>query len=516
MLTFGRRLLLTSFAAIVASSIAHAQSLKDFEKRVTEFTLLNGLHFIVVERHDAPVVAFNSLANVGAVDDPGGKTGLAHMFEHMAFKGTPEIGSTNWPEEKKAMQALEETYDQLQQERDKGVRADPKKVEQLQGQVEERIKRANEFVVPNLYTRIIEESGGAGLNAQTGSDTTSFYYKLPSNRLELWFLLESQRFYDPVFREFYTERSVVREERRMSTESNPQGLLQEAFSAAAFQAHPYHHSPIGWASDIESLRLQDALNFYKQFYVPSNLSLCLVGDVDPKQARQLAEKYFGVIPSGPTPAPVHTLEPIQSGERRVNVISPAQPIEIIGYKRPSEYSTDDTVLEVLADVLSSGRTGLIYKDLVRDKRLALAAGADSTYPGGKYPNLFLLYVVPNRGKSLDDCEKPLFQILENMKSTKVDDATLQRVKTKLRAALINKLDGNAELAAELNLYYTTYGDWRKLFTELDELDRVTADDLMLAAKKYFVNETRTVARLIPGPGPERQPGAEATAQGESK
>jgi predicted Zn-dependent peptidase len=202
------------------------------------------------------------------------------------------------------------------------------------------------------------------------------------------------------------------------------------------------------------------------------------------------------------------VEPIQTGERRVSVISPAQPIELIGYKRPDELSADDTVLSVIANVLSSGRTGWIYKELVRDEQLALAAGADSTYPSGKYPNLFLLYIVPNRGRSLEECEKPLFQILERLKAQPVDAVTLKRVKTKLRADLIGRLDSDSELAAEMNAYYTAYGDWKKLFTELDEIDKVTSEDVMRVAKKYFSPETRTVARLLPGPGPQRQPGAE--------
>jgi predicted Zn-dependent peptidase len=480
--------------------LAPAQSLQDFEKKVTEFTLSNGLHFIIVERHDAPVVAFNSYADVGAVDDPGGKTGLAHMFEHMAFKGTAAIGSRNWPLEKEAMETIEKAYDALQNERNKGLHADKAKVKQLAARLQQTIEDADKYVVPNLYTRVIEENGGTGLNAQTSNDSTVFFYKLPSNRIELWFLLESQRFYAPVFREFYKERSVVREERRMSTESNPQGLLVEAFTASAFEAHPYHNPPVGWATDIENLRVGDALEFFKKYYVPSNLSVTIVGDIDPKEARRLAEKYFGVIPAGNNPPPVHTTEPIQSGERRVGVESTSQPIEIIGYKRPDQLSNDDTVLEVLAQILSSGRTGLIYKELVTDKKLALEAGADSSFPASKYPHLFLLYIVPNQDKSLDDCEKPLFDILERLKTQKVDDAALQRVKTKLRADLISKLDGNAELASQLNAYYEAYGDWRKLFTELDDIDKVTADDVMRAAKKYLIPETRTVARLTPARG----------------
>jgi predicted Zn-dependent peptidase len=211
----------------------------------------------------------------------------------------------------------------------------------------------------------------------------------------------------------------------------------------------------------------------------------------------LAEKYFGMIPAGPAPPPVHTVEPVQHGQRDISIVGQAQPMEVIGYKRPDEKSPDDAALEVAAHVLSSGRTGLIFKDLVEQKRVALEAGADPAFPGSKYPNLFLLFIVPNQDKTLADCEKPLFEVINRLKTEKVDAATLQRVKTKLRAELIGKLDGNAELASELNAYQTAYGDWRRLFTELDQIEKVSADDVQRAAARYFTPETMTIARLIP-------------------
>lgn len=494
-----KRTVFTALAAVFFSLSLWPQSLQDFEKKVTEFTLKNGMHFIVVERHEAPVLAFNTYVNVGSVDDPSGSTGLAHMFEHMAFKGTEQIGTTNWPAEKQAMQRTEEDYDALQQELNKGLHADPQKVKRLQALVKADIDKADKYVIPNLYPQIIETNGGVGLNAETGLDATQYFYQFPSNRTELWFLLESERFYAPVFREFYKERSVVREERRMRVESEPQGKLQESFLAAAFEAHPYHHSPGGWASDIESLRLDDAIRFYKTFYVPQNINIAIVGDIDPKRARALAEKYFGIIPPGPNPPLVHTVEPPQDGERRVEIDTEAQPIELIGYKRPDQLSPDDPVFDVISEILSGGRTGTIYKELVRDKKLALAAGAAPSFPSGKYPNMFILYIAPNMGKSLEECEKALYGVVDQLKRQKVDDETLKRVKTKLRASLIRKLDSNPGLAAELNFYYVAYGDWKKLFTSIDEYDKITADDVMRVAKQYFVPQTRTVGQLVPSP-----------------
>jgi predicted Zn-dependent peptidase len=478
---------------LLAPLIAGAQDLKEFEKRVTEFTLPNGLHFIVLERHAAPVVSFHTYVNAGSVDDPEGKTGLAHMFEHMAFKGTENIGTKDWAEEKKTLAAIEDVYDRLDQERRKGPRGDVKKVEALEAEVKEGIEKADAFVVPNLYPTIIEENGGVGLNAGTSHDSTEYFYNLPANRIELWFLLESQRFLRPVFREFYKERDVVAEERRMRVESNPQGRLFETLMSSAFEAHPYRRPPAGWSSDIQSLRVRDAEQFYKTYYVPGNITIGIVGDIVPKQARELAEKYFGRLPLGPLPPRIHTVEPPQDGPRQAEVESPAQPLEVIAYKRPDQYDPDDPVFDVISGILAGGRTGILYKEMVRDKQISLAAGADPSAPGSKYPNVFLFYAVPALGHTVRENDKMLGELIERFKNQKVDAESLARVKVKTRAGLIRRLDSNADLAQMLTEYYVAYGDWRKLFTSIDDIDKVTADDVQRVARKYFVTNTRTLA-----------------------
>jgi predicted Zn-dependent peptidase len=487
---------LRRFALFLLPLLAAAQNLHEFEKKVTEFTLANGLHFIVVERHEAPVVSFHTYVNAGSVDDPSGETGIAHMFEHMAFKGTESIGSRNWPEEKQAIAEVDAVYDRLEAERNKGPRADPKKIAALEAEWKEARRKAGSYVVPNLYPRIIEENGGAGLNAQTGVDATEYYYSLPSNRIELWFLLESERFIQPVFREFYKERDVVMEEYRMRVESEPQGKLLQSFLATAFAAHPYRNMSSGWPSDISHLRRADAVRFFQEYYVPGNITMAIVGDVNPAEARRLAEKYFGPMPARPLPPLLHTTEPPQAGPKLAEVESPSQPLAFIGYKRPDQYSPDDPVFDIVSGILSSGRTGLLYKELVRDKQIALAAEAEDTFPGGKYPNLFVFFLAPAMGHTTAENEKAFYDLLERFKSGKVDAVTLARVKTKTRASLIRRLASNPGLASLLTAYYATYGDWRKLFTSLDDLDKVTADDVQRVARKYFVPERRTVAYLV--------------------
>ncbi|HEY2018127.1 MAG TPA: pitrilysin family protein, partial [Bryobacteraceae bacterium] len=278
---------------LLAPVILPGQNLKEFEKKVTEFTLPNGLHFIVAERHEAPVVSFHTYVNAGSVDDPSGATGLAHMFEHMAFKGTETIGTRDWPAEKKALDEIEEAYDRVDAERNKGPKADSNRIATLELQLKMAIDKAQRYVEPNEYTRIIEENGGVGLNAGTELDATEYFYSLPSNRIELWFLMESQRFLHPVFREFYKERDVVMEEYRMRVESSPDGKLLQDFAATAFMAHPYRNPPGGWPSDIASLRRSEAKQFFDVYYVPGNITIGIVGDVNPADAKRMAERYFG-------------------------------------------------------------------------------------------------------------------------------------------------------------------------------------------------------------------------------
>jgi predicted Zn-dependent peptidase len=473
-----------------------AQSLQDFEKKVTEFTLPNGLHFIALERHEAPVISFHTYVNAGSVDDPGGKTGLAHMFEHMAFKGTDTIGTTNYAEEKKAMDAIEAVYDRMDTERNLGIRADPKKTEALQAELRAAIDKAESYVDTNAFVRIIEASGGVGLNAGTGMDSTSYFYSLPSNKVELWFLLESQRFREPVYREFYKERDVVREERRMRIESSPQGKLMEVLLAMSFMAHPYRNLPGGWAEDIENLRVRDAEQFFRTYYVPSNITIGIAGDLQPAEIKRLAEKYFGVLPKAPPRPELHTVEPRQEGERRAVVASPAQPLLMIGYKRPDQLHQDDPVFDVVSAILSSGRTGLMYRELVRDKRISMAAVAQASFPGTEYPNAFLLFAVPAVGHTVEENEKACYEVLDRLRAEQVDAATLDRVKTKIRAGVTRGLDSNSGLAEQLTYYHANYGDWRKLFTAIQDINKVTAEDVQRVARQYLTPETRTVVWTV--------------------
>ena len=498
------------FAVVLLSpALVSAQNLKEFEKRVTEFSLPNGLHFIVAERHEAPVVSFHTYVNAGSVDDPFGQTGIAHMFEHMAFKGTDTIGTTNFPEERKAIEGIETAYDRLEAEENKGPKADQDRIRALSEQLQAGIDKAQSYVVPNEYPRIVEENGGVGLNAETSYDATQYFYSLPSNRLELWFLLESQRFLHPVFREFYKERDVVQEENRMRVESNAQGKLMQSFLATAFEAHPYRNPAGGWPSDVARLRVADARAFFDRYYVPANIVMAIVGDVKPAEVRRLADQYFGPLPRRPLPRLLHTEEPPQPGPKIAVVDSPSQPVLMVGYKRPDQNDKDDPVFDIISEILSGGRTGLLYQNLVRDKKLALEVETADTFPDGRYPNLFLFFVTPALGHTVEENQRALGELLGAFKARKIDARTLDRVKIKARASVIRRLDNNEGLASLLTANYAAYGDWRKLFTSLGDLDKVTAEDVQRVAQQYLVTPSETSAYTVLTNPPARGGAVEA-------
>jgi predicted Zn-dependent peptidase len=479
-------------ALLLAATLLHAQDLKQIEKKVTEFELPNGMHFIVFERHDAPVIAFNAYVNAGSANDPIGKSSMAHMFEHMIGKGIRSVGSKNWPEEQKALQKVEQVYDKVEAAEKSGSK---EQVTQLKAELKDAIETANSYVDPNAYVRTIEEEGGAGFNASTGLDATQYFYSLPSNKAELWFLLSSEFFKHPVFREFYKERDVIQEERRMRVESDPQGKLFEKLLATAFTKHPYRYL-IGPASEIDGLRAKDARAFFEKYYVPGDVTVALVGDIDPARAKALAQKYFGDIPKGSVPPPIAEVEPPQEKERRASLTLDTQPVLLIAYKRPDQNDKADPVLDVISGILSSGRTGMLYKDLVRDRKIALAAQAVATVPSGKYPNLFVFFGLPNAGHTTQELEQGIYSNLEKLKNEKVDEETLQRVKTKIRAGQIRQLDSNSGLAAQLPYYEVNYGDWRYMFKGLDDIEKVTAEDVQRVARQIFVPEHRTVVYSV--------------------
>lgn len=473
-----------------------AQSLSEFEKKVTEFTLDNGLHFIVIERHEAPVASFYTHVNVGGVDEPVGNTGLAHIFEHMAFKGNDYIGTTNWEEEKQIIEEMDLLYREWLHEMYKPA-PDSALLAQKWAKFEDLQEQSKKYVVNNEFSQIIQNNGGTGLNASTGADFTNYFYSLPSNRIELWFSLESGRFTTPTFREFYVEKEVVREERRMRTDSSPIGRLVEEFLAVAYTAHPYGRPVVGWNSDITSTTIKDARAFYETFYIPDNITFGIAGDVDPKKIRQLAEEYFGSLPGkGKTAPPVTTIEPEQRGERRFIIEGDSQPIMLIGYHAVSETHPDFEALNLLGSIISDGRTSVLYKKLVEEEKLALQVGAFNGFPGTRYPSLFVTLAVPNQNVAPEELEERIYEEIEIVKEGSITRQELDRARTQIRAGIIRGLANNMGLASGFASTHATTGDWRNVFNQIERYNAVTLDDLQRVAKKYLIKSSRTVGYTV--------------------
>jgi len=496
-----------SFAVVLLlAAVAAAQDVASFEKRTTVKKLDNGLTVVICERPEAPVFSFFTHVDAGSVQDPLGQTGLAHMFEHMAFKGTDKIGTKDYAAEKVALEKVEQTYAAYIAARDKPVGRDEKKLKDLEKAWRDAVAEADKYVKPNEFPQIVEINGGEDLNANTSDDETNYFYSFPENRLELWAYLESERFLHPVMREFYKERNVVIEERRMRVDSNPIGRLLEQFTTAAFQAHEYHRPTIGWMSDLNSFSATDAKKFFDEYYIPSNMVVTVVGDVKASETMPIIEKYFGRIPSRPQPDERTTTEPPQNAERRVVLQDMSQPLYLEGYHRPDYRSPDDAVYDAIADLMSSGRTSRLYRALVRDKKIAADSAGFTGLPGNKYPHLFAFYAFPLPGHKPEEMADAIHVEIEKLKNEDISDEELKMIKTRAKANLIRSLGSNEGLANNLALYQARYDDWRELFRSVDRIDKVTKADIRRVANQTFVPTNRTVGII------ETKPAAPAANQ----
>ena len=486
-----------SFLALTLAGIAfagaQAQDLKSFEQKTTTKVLANGLTLIVCERPEAPVFSYSTFIDAGDVNDPSGESGLAHMFEHLAFKGTSQIGTTDYADEKVTLAKVEAANDAYRAEYLKAVGRDPQKLAELKKAFKEAEAEAHKFVIPNQFTDIAERNGAEGLNAQTGLDETMFFWSMPENRLELWAWLESSRLADTVPREFYKERDVVIEERRMRTDSSPEGRLFEQFVATAYVAHNYGRSNIGWPSEVSKINATEAMEFHKKYYVGANIVVAVVGDVKASDALPVLEKYFSRIPAGPKPEEMTTVEPKQFAEKTVAIREATQPIYIEGYHRPDYRDPDDAVYDAISDIMSNGRVSRLYRSLVRDQQIAAEAEGVSPYPGGKYPGLFVFFAVPLPGHTPVEMRDAIHKEIDKLKTADVSGEELAMYKTRTRADLLRGLADNQGLANNLAEYQTRYGDWRELFLQLDRVDKVTKADIRRVANHVFVDSNRTSA-----------------------
>ncbi|XWK90931.1 MAG: pitrilysin family protein [Phormidium sp.] len=463
-------------------------------QRITEFKLDNGMKFIVLERNQAPVVSFLTYADVGGANEPEGKTGVAHFLEHLAFKGTTRIGTKDYQAEKPILDKLDSLWQQIQSAKATGK---SEEVTKLEAEFQKVEAQAAELVKQNELGQIVEQSGGVGLNATTSTDATRYFYSFPSNKLELWMSLESERFLDPVFREFFKEKEVILEERRMRVENSPVGMMIEAFIDKAYKVHPYRRPVIGYDRDLRNLTREDVQQFFDTHYVPGNLTLAVVGDVKAAEVKRLAEIYFGRYPAKPVPKDALPAEPKQTETREVTLRLPTQPWYLEGYHQPAINHPDYVVYQLIGSLLSEGRTSRLYKSLVEQQRIALTAQGFSGFPGDKYPSMMLFYALTAPGHSVDEVAKALQAEISKLKTDPVSAMELERVKTQARAGLLRSLDSNSGMASLLVEYEVKTGSWENLFKELEAIQAVTPADIQRVANATFVRENRTIGRLLP-------------------
>ena len=453
---------------------------------VESFTLSNGIRVVTFKRNQAPVFSAQIWVKVGGVNEVPGTTGIAHLLEHMAFKGSKTIGTKDYRREAELLARQDKLIDQVESG------TDPKT---LVPQFEEIKKELESLWLSNEYATVYQKSGAVGMNAATSKDYTYYEVALPSTAFELWCWMESDKLLNPVFRQFYKEREVVMEERRMRTDDSPEGKLYETMLYTAFTMHPNRLPVIGWASDIQQLRTRDIQKLYKEYYRPDNIVIGLVGNLDVEKIKPQLEKYFGRLPKRETPIPrVRVVEAAQETERKAIVHFDAEPQFVLAFNKPVYPDKDDLQFAVLHSLLSDGRSSILNKELVQQKQIATGIST-SEAPGELYPSLFYVFGSPARGVSNERMLKEVQDILDRFKTKDVSDEDLEAAKKRVRVDLLNTLSSNDGLVETLAHAELLWGDWQVLFTMYDTILGTTKEDIKRLAQKYFRTENRTVVFL---------------------
>ncbi len=486
--------LLIGLCAVFSFTSAFGFDFSELEKAVSETTLDNGLKVIVMERHDAPVVSCVTFANVGGANDPNNLTGIAHMLEHMAFKGTTTIGTTDIDAELAAMAVEDSLVALIRTERLKGRLADQARLEALEAEFEVAKEAARAFIKTNAWDGLLEEEGAVGINAGTGKDNTTYIMSLPSNKVELWMYMESERFKNLVLRSMYQEKQVVAEERRQQFDNSPIMRTLGMLQAIAFEAHPYGIPVVGHMSDIQNFTRASVRAYFEENYVPSNMIVSIVGDVKAKDVLKMAEKYFGRLEAKPKPDPIATVEPEQSGERFATLEDPSQPLLVSGYHIPSNTDPDWPAVTTMMNYLGDGRTSPLYENLVKEKKIASVVGAQ-WWPGSAYPCLCMIYAMPAPESTNDACHEQILAEIERLKTEPLPVEAIDKIKAQAKAGFINGLRSNLGLANQLASFQNYWGDWREAFKELDRINAVTPEEVQRVANKYLVATNRTVVHL---------------------
>ncbi|MGD2120973.1 MAG: pitrilysin family protein [Gemmatimonadota bacterium] len=461
---------------------------------VYEHTLENGLRLFILPRHGVPIASFVVQYKIGGVNETPGSTGIAHFLEHLLFKGTTSVGTSDYETEKVYLEQMDRLFDSILVLRAAEPR-DTTTIHELLNRIRNLEDQAAAFVTSNEFDLILSENGSRRLNATTTNESTTYFVELPSTRAELWFVMEADRMRNPVFREFYAERDVVAEERRMRLENNPGSILYHAHMAAAFQKHPYGNPVVGFMEDLQGFTRAEVGTYFRRYYGPNNAVVAIAGDVDPGQILGWAREYFEPIPKGEPPPPVRIQEPRQTGERRVEVVYDAEPALRIGWKVPPSQSEDGPALYMLTSLLTGGRSSRLYRRLVLEDRIATGV-LSSIEPGQLFPGLFTVQASPLRPHTALEVEAAIYDELEELHRNAPTEGEIQRVRNQLEASEVRRLRSNFGLALQVAGAATLFGDWRVTFDFTERLLQVTPQDIQRVVGEYFKAEARTVATLV--------------------
>jgi predicted Zn-dependent peptidase len=471
---------------------------------VQEYILSNGMRFLMVPKKGDPNIAAGWVARVGSVNERQGITGISHLFEHMMFKGTHIIGTADIEKDLKLMAQMDAVKAEIREEEQAQIRRlrlgqisdleDPKNRTARHNELLQKLsaieKESKDLIIQNEFDKIYTNAGASGMNAGTGQDYTVYFINVPANKLELWFWMESDRLLNPVFREFYSERDVVMEERRMRTDSTPTGKFEEEFNALFWASSPYKWPVVGWPSDLNSLTREEALNYFAVNYAPNNISACLVGDFDPARAIELAERYFGRLRRNPQEQPpVRTREVEQMAEKRMVAFAETNPEVEIRYHSVADGHANEPALVVLGALLS-GRTGRLYKSLVFDQKIANSVYASQN--GMKWEGFFTLSGVAKPESTPEIVEQALYKEIEKLQKEKVGERELQKVKNQFAADNFRRVEDRFYLMLQLLIADSNRG-WQSFNEDPKRIAAVTADDVQRIANVYFKPENRAVA-----------------------
>ncbi len=515
------RISYTAIAMVIAAMVVAAVPAAAQTVEATEFRLENGLQVLIVPKHETPTFMAAIVARVGSSNEITGITGISHLFEHMMFKGTETIGTKDYQRDKEIMDRLDALRAEMMVEQ--GImrqklrqgeisdmldpEAKTERFRELETEFDKLIEEQRELIIKDQLDETYTKNGGSFLNAMTSNDMTMYFVRLPANKLELFCWMESDRFLNPVFREFYSERDVVREERRLGVDSTPTGLIEEDFTAMFWKSSSYHWDVIGWPSDLDSITRKQAKDYFGTYYAPNNLTLILVGDLEPEQTMTQVRKYFERLPRGAKEPPeVVTLEERQYGEKRLTAAAETDPQAELWYHTVAWKHADSYALELLAGIMN-GKTGRLYKKLVEEKGLAKGAmggGGRGMRGGGglgvragqdsrRYAGAFQISAEGLAGVKAEELEAAIGEAVDELKAELVTPEELQKVKNQEKVSNIRFMDIMGGIGVLFMIApNAAMGDWEEVNRAPRMLDAVTAEDVRRVANTYFANDQRNV------------------------